>query len=155
MGIIRNICTLLSAKPEIMYDGRVQLILIITFLFFVQGILNNYFSPNFESPRTASLRSVTPNQLVVEAESANDCEGERHVPATHAPFFFQAIPINSADKEMLMTVKGIGPTLAESIIAYRQNSGPFKSVEDLTKIPGVGTKRAASLAPFLLLGEVP
>ncbi|OGR18278.1 MAG: hypothetical protein A2X81_02440 [Desulfobacterales bacterium GWB2_56_26] len=65
------------------------------------------------------------------------------------------MPLNSADKEMLMTVKGIGPTLAESIITYRQNYGPLKNIEDLTKIPGVGTKRAASLAPFLLLGEAP
>ena len=150
-----NICLL--AKPEIMRDGRVQLILIITFLYLVQAILNNYFFPNFASPvTTAFLRSVTPNQLVVEAGAAHDREGKRHVlPAAHAPFFFQAIPVNSADKEMLMTVKGIGPTLAESIIAYRQNFGPFKSIEDLTKIPGVGKKRAASLAPFLLFGEAP
>lgn len=135
-----------------MSDGRVQLILIITFLYLVQP----YFLNNESLVTTASLRSVTPDRLVVEVGPAHDREGEKHVlPAAHAPFFFQAIPINSADKEMLMTVKGIGPTLAESIIAYRQNFGPFKNIEDLTKIPGVGTKRATSLAPFLLLGEVP
>ena len=140
-----------------MCDGRVQLILLITFLYLAEGFLNNYFFPDSESSaQTAYLRSISPDRLVVEAVPPHDREGERHVlPAAHAPFFFQAIPINSADKEMLMTVKGIGPTLAESIIAYRENFGPFKSIEDLTKIPGVGTKRAASLAPFLLLDEAP
>ena len=140
-----------------MGDGRVQLIFVIIFLYFAQEISSKYFFPDFESPvKTAYFRSVAPTQLVVEAEPAHDREGNGHtLPAVHAPFFFQAIPLNSADKEMLMTVKGIGPTLAESIITYRQNCGPFRNIEDLTKIPGVGTKRAASLAPFLLLGEAP
>lgn len=69
-------------------------------------------------------------------------------------FFFQAIPINSADRELLMTVKGIGPALAGAIIAHRQRFGPLQDIEDLTKIPGVGSKRAAALAPFLLFDEV-
>lgn len=56
---------------------------------------------------------------------------------------------------MLMTVKGIGPTLAESIVYHRRHSGSIKSAADLTLIPGIGAKRAASLTPFLEFSEAP
>lgn len=48
------------------------------------------------------------------------------------------VNINSADKQTLMQVKGIGEKRAEAIIAYREKNGPFKSVADLTEIDGIG-----------------
>lgn len=48
------------------------------------------------------------------------------------------ININSADKTTLMQIKGIGEKRAEAIIAYREKNGPFKSVEELTEIDGIG-----------------
>lgn len=140
-----------------MHDGRVQLVIVIALLYLAQGLFGNWISGNFKTPATtAHLRSVSPDILVVETDPIH---GHRDVvqvlAAVHAPFLFQAIPINSAEKEILMTVKGIGPSLAESIISYRQRFGPFGSIEDLTKVNGVGSKRAASLAPFLLFDEVP
>lgn len=141
-----------------MRDERVQLVLAITLLYLAQGMFGNWISLLFCTPHaaTAYLRSVSSDVLMVETNPGVVHRDARHVsPAAHAPFFFEAIPINSANKEMLMTVKGIGPSLAESILSYRQRFGPLKSVEDLTKIQGVGTKRAASLAPSLFFGEAP
>ena len=48
------------------------------------------------------------------------------------------VNINTADKETLMTVKGVGERRAEAIIAYREEHGPFKSVEDLLAVQGIG-----------------
>jgi competence protein ComEA len=50
----------------------------------------------------------------------------------------QTININTADKETLMAVKGVGEKRAEAIIAFRQQNGPFKSVDDLLLVKGVG-----------------
>jgi competence protein ComEA len=50
----------------------------------------------------------------------------------------QAVNINTADKAALMTVKGVGERRAEAIIEYREKHGPFKSVEQLLEVQGVG-----------------
>ena len=50
----------------------------------------------------------------------------------------ETININTADKETLMSIKGIGEKRAEEIIAYREQNGPFKSVDQLTEIKGLG-----------------
>ncbi len=53
--------------------------------------------------------------------------------------FAEAININTADKETLMTsIKGVGEKRAEAIIDYREQNGPFKSVDDLAEISGIG-----------------
>lgn len=48
------------------------------------------------------------------------------------------VNINTADAETLMTLPGIGETRAADIIAYRQANGPFRMVEQLTDVPGIG-----------------
>lgn len=48
------------------------------------------------------------------------------------------VDVNKAGVEDLQTVRGIGPALAERIIEYREEHGPFKRVEDLTEIRGIG-----------------
>ena len=50
----------------------------------------------------------------------------------------QTININTADKDLLMSIKGIGEKRAEAIIAYRNKNGPFKTVDQLADIKGVG-----------------
>ena len=45
--------------------------------------------------------------------------------------------INTADKETLMTVPGIGESKAEAIITYRNEHGNFTKVEDLMQISGI------------------
>ncbi|MCH8079023.1 MAG: ComEA family DNA-binding protein [Proteobacteria bacterium] len=53
--------------------------------------------------------------------------------------FAETVNINTADKDTLMTViKGVGEKRAEAIIAYREQNGPFKSIEELAEVRGVG-----------------
>ena len=47
------------------------------------------------------------------------------------------VNINTASKEQLMTLPGIGQTRAESIIAYREKSGGFSTIEDIMKVSGI------------------
>ena len=48
------------------------------------------------------------------------------------------ININTASKEQLMKISGIGKTKAEAILAYREKNGEFKRKEDITKVKGIG-----------------
>jgi competence protein ComEA len=54
-------------------------------------------------------------------------------------FSAESVNINTADKETLMSViKGVGEKKADAIIAYRNENGNFKSVDELSNIKGIG-----------------
>jgi competence protein ComEA len=48
------------------------------------------------------------------------------------------VNINTATKEELASIKGVGEKRAQDIIDYRNQNGPFKNTDDLEKVPGVG-----------------
>ena len=60
------------------------------------------------------------------------------------------VHINSASLEELCALNGVGPKLAEKILATRNALGPFKTGEDLQKVPGIGKKKMEKL----LLGVI-
>ncbi len=51
---------------------------------------------------------------------------------------FAQVNINTAKKDELDGLKGIGPTKAQAIIDYRRKNGPFRTVDDLQNVPGIG-----------------
>lgn len=53
---------------------------------------------------------------------------------------FAAVNINTASQAELEGLNGIGPVKAKAIVDYRQKNGPFKSVDDLKKVNGIGDK---------------
>jgi len=57
------------------------------------------------------------------------------------------INLNSASEDALIALPGIGRTRARAIVAYRQSHGPFASVNDLEKVPGLGAKLVRQLVP--------
>ncbi|MBQ2092159.1 MAG: helix-hairpin-helix domain-containing protein [Clostridia bacterium] len=68
------------------------------------------------------------------------------VPGTTAPAVTESlININTATAEELETLKGIGPAKAEAIVAYREQNGPFSSVDDLVNVTGIGEKTLANI----------
>lgn len=63
-----------------------------------------------------------------------------------------ALDLNQASKEDLEALPGIGPVIAERILDYRQNHGPFKKIEDLDQVPGIGPKKLEQIKPYITLG---
>lgn len=65
------------------------------------------------------------------------------ISAAHAedtPANEEQVDINTATEEQLKTLKGIGKTLAKRIVDDRKANGPFKSVEDLRRVRGIGKR---------------
>ena len=62
------------------------------------------------------------------------------------------VDINTATVDQLQQLNGVGPALAQRIVADRQANGPFKTVEDLKRVSGSGDKKYASLADSICVG---
>lgn len=61
------------------------------------------------------------------------------------------VNLNTASKEELEAVKGIGPQKAAAILEYRRRNGPFKKLDDLKKVNGFGDKSVAKMRSELTL----
>ena len=62
------------------------------------------------------------------------------------------VNINTADAATLAgSLRGIGQRKAEAIVAYRNENGPFKSVDDLVNVKGIGAKTLEQLRPMIAL----
>lgn len=59
------------------------------------------------------------------------------------------VSLNTATKEELMRLEGLGEKTAEKILAYRDSHGGFDSVEELLNVEGVGEKKLAAWKPYL------
>ncbi len=65
----------------------------------------------------------------------------------------QLLNVNLASQEELERLPGIGPVKAKAIVDFREKNGPFKSVEDLVQIPGIGEKTLEKLLPYITVFE--
>jgi len=63
------------------------------------------------------------------------------------------VEVNTASKQLLTYVSGLGPTLAQNIVAFRDDNGPFKSRKVLTKVPRLGPKAFEQAAGFLRIAD--
>ncbi len=63
------------------------------------------------------------------------------------------ININTADAEDLQRLPGIGAVLAEAIVAWRTENGPFGKAEDLMKVPGVGADTFSAVSDYIVTGD--
>ncbi|MDY6055448.1 ComEA family DNA-binding protein [Micrococcus sp.] len=115
---------------------------------------------NLAAPVQDGQRIVVPDAATPEAELHPDPSGPAHsgregggagagtagtdVGATAGPGgaptgeTSRLVDLNRADSTTLQTLPGVGPAMAERIIAYREGVGPFTGLQDLDAVPGIG-----------------
>jgi len=62
---------------------------------------------------------------------------------------------STASRAELSVLPGVGPSLARAIVLDRASHGPFRSVDDLTRVKGIGPARLAALRPWLRVEDAP
>ena len=71
-----------------------------------------------------------------------------------APAFAGPVNINTADAATIaMELKGVGEKTAAAIVAYREEHGPFKTLDDLKKVKGIGDKIIANNEADILFND--
>jgi competence ComEA-like helix-hairpin-helix protein len=65
------------------------------------------------------------------------------------------LDVNTAKREELLQIPGIGPTLADRIVDYRTKNGPFATLDDLERVHGIGPLLMNRLRPYLTVGGTP
>ena len=65
----------------------------------------------------------------------------------------ELVDINTADEALLQTLPGIGPALAERIVAYREENGGFHHLYELTNVKGIGSSTYEGLRDLITLGR--
>ena len=129
-------------KEKSQKDNRFTLILMIGSLFllaYVVQIANCNKTGKIDTKNY--VLTVEDGSFSVVAQNIPGGKVVSPIPWHLTPFFFKKMPINSADRAALMTIKGIGPKLAQSILQSRSENGLFKKSSDLLKISGIGPKR--------------
>ncbi|MEG0070474.1 MAG: ComEA family DNA-binding protein [Raoultibacter sp.] len=88
-------------------------------------------------------------QVIVPLQPASDDVSgviDGHTPTALEGSFSGKVNINSATLEELDSLTGIGPSTAQRILADREAQGPFRTIEDLKRVSGIGDKKFAALA---------
>jgi competence protein ComEA len=65
----------------------------------------------------------------------------------------ETIDVNKATADDFQKLPGIGPSLAKQIVAYREKHGPFRRVEDLMAIKGIGFKKWKKIEPHVRVAD--
>ena len=93
-----------------------------------------------------SMQQATGSEAPVSADSGASAV------SSGGAFAHGKVDINTATVDQLQQLNGVGPALAQRIVADRQANGPFKTVEDLKRVSGIGDKKFASLADSICVG---
>ncbi|MCC6553095.1 MAG: helix-hairpin-helix domain-containing protein [Polyangiaceae bacterium] len=89
-------------------------------------------------------------ELGAEAEQME--EEEAAAPSRARPRAGQ-VDINAASVEELSEVEGVGEARAQHIIDYREQNGPFRSVDDIEQVPGISRALADKIKPQVTAGQ--
>ena len=139
-----------------------KVILALTLLFacFIAGFYYGRNSGTSLDMTAHSVRVYTEKEsadLAVSSQSTFDSDetasNEVKDSDTTEDVVAQLIHINSASVSELMSLPGIGETLANRIVSYRETHGDFTTTEELMEVDGIGEKKYAAIEAYITVEE--
>jgi competence protein ComEA len=94
------------------------------------------FLPDAEIRSVNQAQKISDEMVIYVAGKGEEYDGQIQA----KEHMEMKININAADAPKLQELSGVGPSKAESIIAYREENGPFTSIEQLLEVRGIGEK---------------
>ena len=91
-------------------------------------------------------------QIVIPSAEDESAQGEGAGFTGSSSGQIARVNINTADIATLMTLDGVGEATAKKIVAEREDNGPFATVDDLTRVPGIGEKKLEALRDRVTVG---
>src|SRR5262245_23581286 len=107
-----------------------------------------------ESHMIRTALSLAAAAMLVATQAPSIAAAQAKQSATAAKPAGAVVNINTASATEFATLPGIGDKTAARIIEYRQKNGPFKKIEDLMNVRGIGEKNFLKLKPQLTVGAV-
>ena len=156
MNVLQKLSQSIAFTPN---ERRVILFLMLSF--FVGGIIKIYKTSHATQPQfqyaVADSEFAAKSARIAHADSSqHDALTARYgtnVPVVSKVHNGSRININTARKEELMKLPGVGEATAEEIMNYREDHGTMKSVDELMNIKGIGKKKFKRMAPFITVGK--
>ena len=126
----------------------------------VRFVRHNYFGNNertllssqgSDSVIDDNQTPVSDKIIAVNHESTEEIDEQTEIKKEEITGTQITININTVGKDELVLLPNVGPVTAERIIRYREDYGLFDSIDDLTRVKGIGPKTLEKLKPFVTL----
>ena len=129
-------------------EGETRALLASTLLVTLAAVGRSLLQPAPAPVSTVGIRSagdIDSALAVAESLYAERAHRSMHLGAE------ERVNVNEADERELDRLPGVGPALARSIVEDRRRNGPFNSLSDLERVPGLGSSKVARLEPHVAL----